>query len=230
MKTIYKIILSIFLPCLIFANNKDGVYPQKKTPFYEYNNRIAVFSVNHLLYERIKPNGIYAAVDIWATWAGTTVKNEKTKFDHWFSEAEYRMGYNFFLNGRDHITPIAGIGFLKSDKDFESSWDNHRNYKPTKYKIPGVVYFTAGFMYNHEFNSILNLGFNLKGLIGGGGSNDYFRWGSAISGFDVSVPISFRFGPKRHWDLRLEPFNIFLISKDNWVNTFGGRGTLGYRF
>jgi hypothetical protein len=234
MKKFYFLVMVLILPSVFFSDSGEDVSVGKKWPYYEYNNRISVFSANHILYERIKPNGIYAAVDLWATWAGTTLKNESTTFNHYLAEAEFRMGYNFFFNGRDHITPLLGLGVIKPEADFKSEWGysrhEHHNSQKHKFKIPAVVYLTGGFNYDHEFNSIFNLGVNLKAIIGGSGSNDFVKWGLVVSGFDVALPITFRFGYKRHWDLRLEPFNIFLIGQDTYVNTFGGRGTFGYRF
>lgn len=231
MKTLRNLIIVFVFPFMVFGNTESE--KNNKTPYHEYHNRISVFSPNHLLYERIKPNAIYTGVDLWVTWAGTTLKNYKTTFNHYLVEVEFRMGYSFFLNGCDYIRPILGLGLLKSDADFEETWFDDQNGKFTKHKfgIPDVAYVTGGFMYDHEFNSIFNLGFNLKGMIGASSSNEYVNWNSVLVGFDASLPITFRFGHKRHWDLKLEPFNIFLIGGDkDWINTFGGRGTIGYRF
>lgn len=226
MKAVMKLFIFFMFPCLFFADNIEN-NENKKWPYHEYHNRISVFAPNHIMYERIKPNSLYAGVDAWATWAGTTLKDNKTSYDHYLAEFEFRLGYSFFLNGRDYIRPILGLGVIKSETDFEYHW-NHK--KHSTFKLPAVAYLTGGFMYEHEFNSIFNLGVNLKGIIGGGGSNSYVDWGGVVSGFDVSLPITFRFGRDRHWDLRLEPFNIFLIGSKTWANSFGGRGTFGYRF
>lgn len=231
MKTLKTLIIAFVFPSIIFGNQESE--KNNKTLYHEYHNRVSVFSANHILYERIKPNGIYVGIDLWDTWvASTGLKNHKTNFCHYLAEAELRIGYSFFLNGRDYIRPILGLGELKSGAEFkEKSFDNqHHCFTQHKFTIPPVAYLTGGFMYEHEFNSIFNLGFNLKGIIGLSGSNEYLKWKAPVVGFDASLPITFRFGHKRHWDLRLEPFNIFLIGDKNWVNSFGGRGTVGYRF
>src|SRR5271155_646502 len=77
--------------------------PVAATPFIEYHNRMVVFDLSHLTYERIKPNSLYAGVEGWLV--------PVTRHNQTIVEGEFRMGYNFFWNGRDHFTPIAGIGY-----------------------------------------------------------------------------------------------------------------------
>ncbi len=188
---------------------------QLTTPlFIEYHNRMAVFSINHLVYERIKTNALYAGIEGWGL--GTLNQNRI------IAEGELRMGYNFFWNGRDHLTPLAGIGFFK---DFHKMHEyRHHHMKP------GIAYGTVGFLYDHEFTNVFNLGLNIKGILGGPVSKKHFEWGSPVGGVDVSLPITFRFGHKRHWDSRIEPFNIYLCSRQATFNYVGFRSTIGYRF
>lgn len=180
------------------------------TPFIEYHNRIAVVSFNHFVYERIKPDAFYTGVEGWAV---------PTLNYNFIVEGEYRAGYNFFWNGRDHLTPLAGVGFFKDFANFY--YDNAK---------PGIVYGTLGFLYDHEFTSVFNLGVNVKGIIGGSVAKKWNGWGSPVVGVDTSLPITFRLGHKRHWDARLEPFNIYLYGSNNSMNFVGLRSTIGYRF
>jgi hypothetical protein len=202
--------------------------------FYEYHNRMAVFSTCHLTYERIQTDAFYVGVEGWVLPA---ISNKNHHGHHHsgsaelIAEAELRMGYNYFYNGRDHVTPFIGVGFFK-DLHHENSWwwdeeNNRHNHHGQK---AGVVYGVFGFLYDHEFNSVFTLGVNLKGIIGGPVSHKHHHWGSVVGGVDVAVPITFRFGSKRHWDIRLEPFNIFMHGSDLSRNYFGGRSTVGYRF
>jgi len=186
---------------------------QSTTPFIEYHNRMAVFSINHLVYERIKTDAFYAGVEGWAVNTFDLFSNS-----HFVAEGEVRFGYNFFWNGRDHFTPIVGGGFFK---DFEK-----RHEHGHRYMRPGICYATLGFLYDHEFTSVFNLGLNVKGICGGAVSKRHSNWGNPVLGVDVSLPITFRFGHKRHWDARLEPFDIYLHSH----HYIGGRSTVGYRF
>ncbi len=193
----------------------DGVQApsEQLTPFIEYHNRMTAFSINHLTYERIKTDSLYVGVE---TWLLGILNNSSTLL----YEGEYRMGYNFFWNGRDHFTPIAGVGFLKDFKE-------HHHHSHSK---PGIIYGTLGFLYDHEFTNVVNLGLNVKGIIGGAVSSKHFQWGSPIIGVDVSLPLTFRFGNKRHWDARIEPFNILLRGTEHTEDYVGLRSTLGYRF
>lgn len=187
--------------------------PTSATPFIEYHNRIAVFSTCHVTYERIETDALYTGVEGWLA--------PVTKHDQVLVEGEFRMGYNFFWNGRDHFTPLAGVGYIQ--QFHQKHWDLNKHK-------PGIVYGTIGFIYDHEFTKTFNLGLNLKGMLGGPVSEKRYNWGSPVIGIDVSLPVTFRFGYKRHWDLRLEPFNIYLQGTHHSSNYFGGRSTIGYRF
>ena len=195
--------------------------PARSTPFIEYHNRMAVFFPLHQAYERIKPNDLYVGVEAFFTLIFGT------KHIGYVAEGEFRMGYNFFWNNRDHFRPIAGIGALSTEDTGRRHHGHRHDWKP------GILYGTLGFLYDHEFNSVVNLGVNLKGIIGGTPHKRRHRrgWGSgAVGGFDVAVPLTFRFGRNRHWDFRIEPFNLFLAGSKVVHDVFGFRNTIGYRF
>ncbi|MGH2612342.1 MAG: hypothetical protein ACRDFB_04765 [Rhabdochlamydiaceae bacterium] len=219
-----KIALTLaFLPIFIHADGELALHDtnnmtqaeQSATPFIEYHNRMAVFDPFHQVYERIKPNALYTGVEAWVSGAfGSQVGSI-------LAEAEFRMGYNFFYQGRDHLTPFVGAGIISA------TWGHtHRKY----IDFPAVAYGTLGILYDHEFNSVVNLGANLKGMIGGDVSKKRHNWHGPIVGFDASIPLTFRFGHKRHWDYRIEPFDICFYADHEAVNYFGFRNTLGYRF
>ncbi len=184
----------------------------KLTPFYEYHNRIIVFSPLHQGYERIKPDALYWGLEGWFV-------RSYNKDNNWLLDGEFRMGYNFLYNKVDHVTPFAGIGYIQ---DFTRH--HHHHHKP------GIVYGTMGFLYDHEFNSVFTLGVNLKGLLGGPDSKKHFNWGSPVGGVDMALPITFRFGRHRHWDLRLEPFTTYLHGSHACAYYMGSRCTIGHRF
>lgn len=151
------------------------------------------------------------------------------------------MGYNFFYYGRDHFTPVVGVGLFKDyrkrfDQGVERNIDFLGLFIKTsfnKYKSrPAIVYGMIGFLYDHEFNSVLNLGLNFKGMLGGASTKHRHdaQWGSTVVGCDISVPLTFRFGPKRHWDIRIEPFNIYMHGSHASQDYIGFRSTIGYRF
>lgn len=202
--------------------------PAAQPQYMEYHNRIAVFTPWHQAYERIQTDAFYVGFEWWAVPAISS----KTKHGHdeLIMESELRMGYNYFYNGVDHVTPFVGVGYFKDlRKEHGWFWDDkhHRHHEGQK---AGIVYGVFGFLYDHEFNSVFTMGVNLKGIIGGPVNHKHHHWGSVVGGVDVSVPITFRFGPKRHWDIRLEPFDIYLHGSELSRNYFGGRSTIGYRF
>ena len=201
--------------------------PASKTPYIEYHNRMAVFAPWHQVYERIKPNAFYAGVEAYIVpvWG--------TGHRSWLADAELRMGYNFFWDGKQHMTPIAGVGVLEVGRDRH----HHFRHKPE------IVYGTLGCLMDYEFNSVFNLGANIKLLVGGNVHHDHHHhkqfpwmhhkehgWKSVVWGYDLAIPFTFRFGRNRHWDFRLEPFNIFLKSRHSSRDLWGFRNTIGYRF
>jgi hypothetical protein len=206
----FRLPLTLSALCIATAALQADYAPEvEKTPFIEYHNRIAVFTINHLVYERIKTNAFYVGVEGWVlpTFSNSTLG---------IAEGELRLGYNYFWNGRDHLTPIVGGGIFKDVVE-------HGHEKPA------IGYGTAGFLYDHEFTDVFNLGLNVKGILGGA-STKHFNWGNPIVGVDTSLPITFRFGHKRHWDARIEPFNIYLHGSRASSDYFGFRSTIGYRF
>lgn len=192
-----------------------SVHRESKEPQYiEYHNRVIVFAPSHQGYERIKPDAFYAGIE--AYWAPAVNKGHENSV----LDAELRMGYNCFFNGREHFTPFTGVGYV------QNFFKEHRH----TYHRPGVAYGTIGFLYDHEFNTIFNLGLNAKVLMGGPVSKKRFEWGDFVAGVDVSLPITFRFGYRRHWDYRIEPFNLYLHGSKISQNYFGFRNSIGYRF
>ncbi len=185
----------------------------KKTPFVEYDNRI-LFLPLHIGYERIKPNAVYVGIEGYLT----PLVNKGNESLLW--DAEFRLGYNFFFKGRDHLTPIVGLGYVQ---DFFEH-DDHTIHKPA------VLYGLIGFLYCHEFNAKFNLGFNSKFLMGGPLSQKRFDWGSPVMGADISVPITFRFGKRKNWDYCLEPFTMYLHGSKTQQWFVGFRSSFGYRF
>ncbi|NNM43762.1 MAG: hypothetical protein HKM07_05415 [Chlamydiae bacterium] len=228
--------LSLLIPFLVQADSgydeeeapqtqkiesKPKSKPKTTTLFAEYDNRI-LFGIVQFGYERIKPNDVYVGVQGWFL---PIIENNNPGI----SEFEVRTGYNFFFNQRDHLTPIAGVGVFKDfhKKHFHSSclWEKH------SYTKSAVVYGTVGFLYEHEFNNLFALGLNVKGMLGGSTSNEWYKkWRSTVGGIDVSVPITFRFAKGRRWYACIEPFNIYLHGSNISRDYFGFRNTFGYRF
>ena len=185
--------------------------------FYDYDNRIA-FSILHLTYERIKPDALYAGIEAW--WVPVISAGSRAKPPGRFlTEAEFRIGYNYLFKGRNHVTPFVGGGIIQD----LHMWGHA--------SPPAVAYGAFGLLYMHEFSRFFNLGVNFKGMIGGSVDKRHrMNWGSPVGGIDVSLPFTFRLGSTKRWDIRIEPFDIYLHGRKLSRNYFGGRSTIGYRF
>jgi hypothetical protein len=194
-------LLSLFTALPLFAFSTETT--EKKPEFPQYNNRVVLFMPYHQSYERIKNDSIYAGVQAFVVACNA---------DRLLLNAELRMGYNFFFNQRDHVTPFAAAGYVRGEH------------------ASGVAYGALGVLYTHEFTSVFNLGLNAKAILGGQAQHSHFEWGSPVGGGQVSVPFTFRFGGNRHWDVRLEPFDLFLAGSKHFKNFAGCITTLGYRF
>jgi len=206
---------------------------------------MVVFNLSRLNYERIKPDDVFVGVDLWATYAfASTNANYHKSLLTAIGEAEFHMGYNFLLASRNHLTPFLGVGvfgdFGNYSYEIERTYTYHyytlyyeHEYTSTRtyhksFHLPPLIYGTAGIKYDHEFNSIVNLGTNFKALIGGSTSSR--KWENPIFGFECGIPLTLCFGKDRHWDFRFEPFDIFLINSDFYNNFFGIHLSFGYRY
>lgn len=220
----------------------EGKIPEAevaKQPFIEYNNRMAVFNLDHQVYERTKPNAFYVGVEAWkhclkkGKWDENNYQwpllFNKT-YRNTLNEIELRMGYNFFFEGRAHFTPFAGVGYLKNSINYSYYDKTCACDINSFYNRPRISYGTIGYLYDYEIADVFALGANLKGILGVQNLNRGISSDRLVKGFDVAFPITFRFGYKRHWDLRIEPFRLFFKGNDVYENCFGFRSTIGYRF
>lgn len=196
--------------------------PKKSEPrFIQYRNRVMVFTPFHQGYERTENDALYVGIE---AYAASVMAQHKHHHDNTLFNAEVRLGYNYFYNGRDHLTPFVGGGYVQQFYKTERHHHNHIHHKP------GVGYATVGFLYSHEFNSIFGLGFNSKFLLGGPVSDRRPKWGAPVVGLDFAMPWIFRFGHKRHWDVRIEPFYMLLHGSSLTQHYLGFRNSIGYRF
>lgn len=187
---------------------QDGIVKPPIAP--QYDNRFG-FNLGRLVYERTKNDDMYYALDVWAGWPAFIRSHTHCHHKTFIvAEAEARFGYNFFYKGRDHLTPLVGLGYLYNDRSFCNEQ---------------FIYGTAGFKYSHEFNTVFGLGLNLKLLTGSSVREKAFS-----AGVDTSMPIIFRFAHYRHWDVTLEPYLLYMYSSHKNTGLLGARGTFGYRF
>lgn len=218
-------LLSLLLPLAAVANTNETViakvFKTEKTvepmEFIQYNNRVMVFTPAHIGYERIKPNAMYVGVEVFKS----PIFNRGHKNS--FVDAELRVGHNFFYNDKDHFSPFVMLG--------TNGTNPTRSFLKIDYRLKnwGMAYGGVGFLYTHEFDPVFNMGINLKLLVGGSICHKHKKIGSPSIGTDVAVPLTFRFGRKKHWDFRLEPF-FFGLHGQGSLGYFGWRNSVGYRF
>lgn len=226
--------LAMFLSILVGGlNSYELKNPTPQTPFTEYHNRMIIFSPFYAGYERIKPESLY-----WGLLGYLTSTIHQHGNHHIFFQTEARIGHHYFNNGTDHLIPFAGIGYLNTFIQTK----HHRTFifdQPFRNlhahaRQSGVLFAEAGMLYDHEFNKTFNLGVNGKLIVGsavgpGHERARYFGHG-AVAGFDLGLPLTFRFGGGRHWDFRVEPFDVYLQGTKHRHNYFGFRSAFAYRF
>jgi hypothetical protein len=193
---------------------------------------MVVFNTGHIGYEFMPNNDLYIGVDTLVT----EMYNTTTKRSAVPASLEVRFGRSYFLDGQHHIRPILGGGIARDLKvvDFlDYSNEFHQWVKLDELKHPTLAYGFLGVMLEHEFNSRLALGLNVKALIGGvvgkcdRQQREYFNVKSIYYAGDISLPFTIRMGSARNWDLRLEPFALVMNDGNRYI---GHRSAIAYRF
>jgi hypothetical protein len=213
------VLLSIFsLSAITYADSSDtdsttpSPHDTKKPPFREYDNRLSFFPT-YLSYERIKPNAVYVGME---TSGGFPLNKALADL---FFYSELRLGYNFFFRGRDHLTPVVGGGYTKD------ICINHARCL----RRPNIGYGLIGLRYWHECSYKFHMGVNAEFLIGRP-TNEKHQWNSPVMGFNISVPLIFKFKDHEKWDSCIEPYSVYLRGGNTSTIYAGLRYTLGYRF
>lgn len=228
-----KFILSacVLAPFLCFAQQNTEQEPLNDTKSPRYHNRMAVFGPLHQVYERTKPQSFYTGIEAWMLFGKTKETPGHTKF----LNAEMRFGYNVLIKNKNYLTPFVGVTYIQNfATHYHYEWsysDNKLEELRKNITTSGMLFGGLGLYYDHAFSSIFDLGVKAKGMMGGKVSENKPALKAPITGLDVALPMTFRFGPHRHWDFRLEPFCIALWGSSNDYQTIlGFRNTIGYRF
>jgi hypothetical protein len=196
------------------SQSKDNQENAMQTPYIEYNNRMTVFDPGWISYERTKNDSLY-----WGLMENISPAIGRKKH-RWLLEAEGRIGWNLFYDMKMHVTPYVGVLYLN---DFRGT----RCFRTSR---DGVLAGEIGLLFDYEFGSVFNLGINAKGFVGGS-LNDHPVWGKGVAGGgEIGIPFTFRFGGSRHWDLRIEPFDLYIRGKKHGHNYACIRAAFGYRF
>jgi hypothetical protein len=174
-------------------------------------------------YERIKQDDLYFALIGWIS------PNYLSHSDAWVVEGEARIGYTKSLQkGHTTLTPFIGGGYMN---DIKKSHTHHRSHlRHLKEHTLEFAFGSYGLNINHTFTDLFGLGLNLKGLIGKGTIGSFTHNNQWANGIDVGLPLTFRFGTKRHYDISFEPFYMFLKSKHDESSYLGNRLFIAYRY
>lgn len=206
--------------CICFALVSSLAYAQDVQAPKEkkFDNRILFFEG----YERIKDDALYFALLGWIS------PNYISSSDAWIVEGEGRIGYNFSFKSDNTFSPYIGGGYLN---DFKRSHKHERRFlRHLKEHTLEYGFFSYGFCLNHNFSKLFGLGLNLKGMSGIGTIGSRYHNNKWANGFDLGLPFSFNFGHLRRYDIRFEPFYIFLKSSKDKSSYLGNRLFVGVKF
>lgn len=183
-----------------------------------FDNRILFFEG----YERIKDNALYFALLGWIS------PNYLSDSDAWLVEGEARLGYNFSFKNQTSLTPYIGGGYLD---DIKKSHQHERRFlRHLKEHTLEYGFLSCGLNVAHMFNPLFGLGLNAKGMVGKGTIGSQIHNNQWAYGFDLGLPLNFSFGRWRRYDIRFEPFYIFLKSKHDESSYLGNRIFIGVKF
>ncbi|MGR3973980.1 MAG: autotransporter outer membrane beta-barrel domain-containing protein [Candidatus Rhabdochlamydia sp.] len=183
-------------------------------------------------YDFLRPNSMYAGVDALYAVGRTHLTAEtgqtelyKDKITGTIGRGELRLGYNFVGEDKLYFSPFVGVGGYHS-----------RSVKSIHF-VQNWLYLTMGMKVDYEITPKINAGLNVKGM-----SALYLEQSiekNAVSaerhdnsnalGYEVSLPLTMRFGKSCNWDFRLEPYYIKLNSQSN-ANVAGAQFTFSNRF
>lgn len=173
-------------------------------------------------YEFTKNNRFYAGIDVFLSQGREYIKVEKHR-DHLVdilsaskNKCEARLGYPIQFS-KFSLIPFSGIGeyLLTKGPDYELN----------------VAYLPIGLKAAYNFEQI-TIGIKAEGMRYfqawgkyDGAKESLNLWKENITGYEVSMPISFR--SKSGWDASCEPYFLKLFGNEKFV---GGKFSLGWRF
>lgn len=181
-------------------------------------------------YEYIKPDAFYFGIDFLAAGANKGF-HESLKGQSFpqssefagFGNFELRFGYTFSTT-QWLATPFLCIG------GYSLGSGSHHHHFDEK-----MSYLGAGVRSRYEFSQTFNLGVNAKvfsaiyrderwRFVGLKRVNHDGLWGG-----EIGIPLTWRVGTKKKWDIQLEPYFLKLDFAEV-QNIYGTRILFGYRF
>ncbi len=241
MRFLTLILTAITSLCL--ANENRSTSDTHLSPYW-FDNRITVFTPFHYQYEYVKPHAPYVGIDLWVGPSISSNHGEFYKYPGTYSstrgaiigKVEAAFGYNFLISDNKHLTPFLGFGVFKDflEHRFDRDKTRYENILPiledpdVSFTLPRVYYGTIGFKQVYDFCPTFLFGVKLQGLVGW--THEPEKWGNPIYGLECGLPITCRLGKTKHWELCLEPYNIFFLEKRFYNNFLGLHFTVGLRF
>lgn len=193
---------------ILFLSLYTYLFSQSSTSYSTiFNERLGVFP-NIITYENLTKSSPYYAFEGFYNVIGSKC-----------AQIEARFGYNMAFNDHDYLCPYLAGGWLKGFKN---------DCKKENIFYHANIFFGAlGLTYNHEILSIFHLGFRSELLLG---SKVKHGKNNLTYGFEGRVPITFLYGHKGKYDLRFEPFAIFMSEKQSSNDLYGLLISLGFKF
>jgi len=167
--------------------------------------------------------GLYAVGNADIRLKKNDIVIHKSKSFGYFANAEARAGYNISNENTKnfHLTPFLGIGgyWIKPSNNYVENW----------------LYATGGLRFDFLWNDSFDFGLNLKAMRSLAyeqkvnfhkvHSHDHSNnWG-----YGIDVPLTWRLGETRQWNIQLDPYFLKLNCKSS-ENIWGGSLNVGYLF
>ena len=181
-------------------------------------------------YEYLKPDAFYFGIDLMLA-GGSHGFHESFKGHHipqgngrtGFGNFELRFGYTCStINWL--VTPYLCLGSYAF-----GSGSRHHHFDG------GMSYLGSGLHSRYEVSQIFNLGVNAK-IFASTYTDERFRFlgikqtnHHGLWGGEVSLPLIWRIGSHRRWDIQLEPYFLKLDFSEV-QNVYGSRFLFGYHF
>ena len=181
-------------------------------------------------YEYLKPDAFYFGIDILAAGGNhgfhESFKRERIPQSNGltgFANLELRLGYAIALS-RWLSTPFLCMGGYSF-----SSGSHHHHFGES------ISYLGAGVRSRYEFSQSFNLGVTFK-IFSAMYRDERWRFfelkqvtHDGLWGGEIGIPLIWRVGSKRRWDIQLEPYFLKLDFAEV-QNIYGTRLLFGYRF
>ncbi len=181
-------------------------------------------------YEFTKPWAFYAGIDYLSMISSRHFKASQEGLhihsshqDTIYGNLDLRFGYTIFPN-QFFISPYLGLGLyalgsVPNNRGFHEEW----------------AYWSIGLRSQFPINEAFQLGFNFKLFQSFFFSKQFKNHNINVSshsfpwGFDMGLPMTWKFNPSGTWTFQLEPYWTKMNFKEK-QNVFGSKFLIGFHF